>query len=45
MISDKKYDNLVRNTFFALSGIFILSIVLASPIKSWFIQEELVECW
>ncbi len=35
--SDKKYDNLVRNTFFVLSGIFILSIVLATPIKSWFL--------
>ncbi|MBK7230076.1 MAG: hypothetical protein IPH97_14670 [Ignavibacteriales bacterium] len=35
--SDKKYDNLVRNTFFVLSVIFILSIVLATPIKSWFL--------
>lgn len=35
--SDKIYDNLVRNTFFVLSGIFILSIVLATPIKSWFL--------
>ena len=36
--SDKKFDNLVRNIFFALGGIFILTLVLASPIKSWFIS-------
>ena len=36
--NDKKYDNLFRNTFFALSGIFVLTILLASPIKSWFVQ-------
>jgi len=35
--NDKKFDNLVRNIFFALGGIFILTLVLASPIKSWFI--------
>ncbi len=35
--NDKKYDNLVRNIFFGLGGIFILTLVLASPIKSWFI--------
>lgn len=35
--NDKKYDNLVRNIFFVLSSIFILTIVLASPIKSWFV--------
>ena len=36
--NDKKYNNLVRNIFFALGGIFILTIVLASPIKSWFVE-------
>ncbi len=35
--NDKKFDNLVRNIFFALGAIFVLTIVLASPIKSWFI--------
>ena len=36
--NDKKFYNLVRNIFFALGGIFILTLVLASPIKSWFIS-------
>lgn len=36
--NDKKYDNLVRNIFFVLSGIFLLTILLGSPIKSWFIS-------
>jgi len=36
--NNKKYDNLVRNIFFTLGGIFILTIVLASPIKSWFVE-------
>lgn len=35
--NDKKFDNLVRNIFFGLGGIFILTLVLSSPIKSWFI--------
>ncbi len=35
--NDKKFDNLVRNIFFVLGAIFVLSIVLTSPIKSWFI--------
>ena len=35
--NDKKFDNLVRNIFFAFGGIFILTLVLSSPIKSWFI--------
>ena len=35
--NDKKYNNLVRNIFFGLGGIFILTLLLASPIKSWFI--------
>lgn len=36
--NDKKFDNLVRNIFFALGGIFILTIVLSSPIKGWFVE-------
>ncbi|MCU0342235.1 MAG: YfhO family protein [Ignavibacterium sp.] len=36
--NDKKYDNLVRNIFFVLSGVFLLTILLGSPIKSWFIS-------
>ena len=36
--NDKKYDNLVRNIFFVLSGLFLLTILLGSPIKSWFIS-------
>ena len=35
--NDKKYDNLVRNIFFGLGGFFLLTIAMASPIKSWFI--------
>lgn len=35
--NDKRFDNLVKNIFFVLSGIFILTLVLASPIKSWFV--------
>ena len=35
--NDKKYDNLVRNIFFVLGAIFILTFVLAAPIKSWFV--------
>jgi len=36
--NDKKFDNVVRNIFFGLSAIFVLTLVLASPIKSWFID-------
>lgn len=36
--NDKKFDNLVRNIFFGLSAIFVLTLVLASPIKNWFID-------
>ncbi|HCY74987.1 MAG TPA: hypothetical protein DHV28_03630 [Ignavibacteriales bacterium] len=35
--TDKKFDNFVRNIFFVLGAIFVLTIVLTSPIKSWFI--------
>jgi len=36
--NNKKYENLVRNIFFGFSAIFILTLLLASPIKSWFID-------
>lgn len=35
--NNKNFDNLVRNIFFGLGAIFVLTIVLASPINSWFI--------
>lgn len=35
---DKKFDNLIRNIFFVFTGVFILTILLGSPIKSWFIE-------
>jgi hypothetical protein len=35
--NDKKFENLVRNIFLGLTIIFILTLLLASPIKSWFI--------
>lgn len=35
--NDKKRNNLVKNIFLGLSAIFILTLILASPIKSWFI--------
>jgi hypothetical protein len=36
--NDKKYDLLIRNIFFGFSAIFILTLVLSEPIKSWFIS-------
>ena len=36
--NDKKYDNLVRNIFLSLVGVLILTLILATPIKNWFIQ-------
>lgn len=35
--SDKKYVNIIRNTFYLFAGIFVLTLLLSSPIKSWFI--------
>ena len=35
--NDKKFDNLVKSIFLGLTIIFILTLLLASPIKSWFI--------
>lgn len=39
--NDKKYEKLIKNIFFGLSAIFVLTILLASPIKSWFISRVL----
>jgi hypothetical protein len=35
---DKKVEKIIRNAFYVLTGIFILSLLLASPIKEWFIS-------
>ena len=35
--NDKKYNDLIKNIFFGLGGIFILTLLLGSPIKNWFI--------
>jgi len=35
---NKKYDNLLRNIFIGAAVIFILTIILGSPIKDWFIS-------
>jgi len=35
---DEKISKYVRNTFYVLVGIFILTILLGSPIKEWFIE-------
>ena len=34
---DEKVSKIVRNSFFVLGGIFILTLLLGSPIKEWFI--------
>ncbi len=36
--NDKKYINIIRNIFYVFAGIFVLTILLSSPIKSWFIN-------
>ena len=36
----KSLKNLVRNIFFVLGAIFVLTIVLAAPIKSWFYRKS-----
>ena len=36
--NDRSFDNIVRNIFFVLGSVFVLTLVLASPIKSWFID-------
>ncbi|MCW8803246.1 MAG: YfhO family protein [Ignavibacteriaceae bacterium] len=35
---DEKIGKIIRNTFFVLTGIFILTLLLSSPIKEWFIS-------
>jgi hypothetical protein len=40
--NDKKFDDITRNIFFGLSAVFILTIVLATPIKNW-IAERIIE--
>jgi hypothetical protein len=35
--ADEKVGKIIRNTFFVLAGIFILTLLLGSPIKDWFI--------
>ena len=34
---NKKLESLIRNTMFVFGGLFILTILLSSPIKEWFI--------
>ena len=34
---DEKISKIIRNIFYVLAGIFILTILLGSPIKDWFI--------
>lgn len=36
--SNAKFNNIIRNTFFVLGGILILTFLLATPIKEWFID-------
>lgn len=36
--NNKKYNNAIRNIFYGLAVVFILTILLASPIKSWFVD-------
>ena len=35
---DHKVSKIIRNTFYVLGGIFILTLLLGSPIKDWFIS-------
>jgi uncharacterized membrane protein YfhO len=35
---DKRIEKIIRNAFYVLAGIFILSLLLGSPIKEWFIS-------
>ena len=36
--NEKGYNNIVRNIFLTFGGIFVLSLLLSSPIKSWFVS-------
>lgn len=35
---DTRMEKLVRNSFYVLAGIFVLTLLLGSPIKDWFIS-------
>ena len=35
---DEKLSKIIRNTFFVLGSVFILTLLLSSPIKEWFIE-------
>ncbi|MBK9097585.1 MAG: YfhO family protein [bacterium] len=35
---DERVRKIIRNTFYVLGGIFILTLLLGSPIKDWFIS-------
>src|SRR4030042_5175311 len=35
---DEKIGKIIRNTFYVLGGIFVLTLLLGSPIKEWFIS-------
>lgn len=37
-VPDKKIENIIRNSFYILAGIFVLTLLLGSPIKDWFIS-------
>lgn len=36
--NDKKYNNVIRNSFYGFTVVFILTLLLATPIKSWFVD-------
>jgi hypothetical protein len=35
---DNRVEKIIRNTFYIFGGIFVLTLLLASPIKEWFIS-------
>ncbi|MBT8392411.1 MAG: YfhO family protein [Ignavibacteria bacterium] len=35
--NNKKLESLIRNTMFVFGGLFVLTLLLSSPIKEWFI--------
>ncbi len=35
---DEKISKIVRNSFYVLGGVFIITLLLGSPIKEWFIE-------
>jgi hypothetical protein len=42
--ADEKVGKIIRNTFYVLAGIFVLTLLLGSPIKDWFIARA-AEKW